>query len=498
MKKVVIVGSGLGGLMAGNLLAKKGHQVTIFESHRLPGGYTAGFRRNGFYFESGTFSFEASASVFKAMKDLSIFDQVEFVPQKLRIVAPGFDAAPASLADFKNRLIAAFPGEMEPLQKFFAVVDEMVQAMGPADKPFPFLYDGLAFLWAMIAYLPLGIKSGKMFKKYDGMTAGEFVGQYFKKDSFLYRLLGGVGYPDMVAWMAGGFLSMFDEYWTVKGGMQSWADALAANFKKLGGDLKLSSPVDKILTKNGVAVGVFSTGQAFDADIVISAGDYKQTMLKLLDDPALIPAELKTKIQAAPVSEGIVTVYLGLNLTNDELRKIMKVPHVTFFDEQPGMDIHNSNDEQFFEKTSVVLYSPSLINPKLAPEGKSSLMIQAMSPSRWMHNWGDGNREQYMQLKGAAKKALINKAEKLIPSLRDRIEYQDAATPLTYERFTHNTDGATSAWSWNPKNRFYKQMMDAQVKTPVKNLYIGSCWACQLGGVPGALIAAYLCAKKIR
>ncbi|NLW08505.1 MAG: FAD-dependent oxidoreductase [Firmicutes bacterium] len=59
MGKVVIIGAGIGGLMAGNLLARKGHQVTIFESHTTPGGYTAGFWRNGFYFESGTLSFEA-------------------------------------------------------------------------------------------------------------------------------------------------------------------------------------------------------------------------------------------------------------------------------------------------------------------------------------------------------------------------------------------------------------------------------------------------------
>jgi phytoene dehydrogenase-like protein len=39
---------------------------------------------------------------------------------------------------------------------------------------------------------------------------------------------------------------------------------------------------------------------------------------------------------------------------------------------------------------------------------------------------------------------------------------------------------------------------DVNIETPVKNLYIGSCWAMQIGGVPGALAAAYQCAKKIK
>ncbi|HQE66990.1 MAG TPA: hypothetical protein PLE05_09160, partial [Bacillota bacterium] len=84
-----------------------------------------------------------------------------------------------------------------------------------------------------------------------------------------------------------------------------------------------------------------------------------------------------------------------------------------------------------------------------------------------------------------------------IPGLKECIEYKDAATPLTYERFTRNTDGASSAWSWNPRKKFYNSPMSLKIDTPVKNLYIGSCWAMQIGGIPGALAAAYQCASRI-
>ncbi|HOM44032.1 MAG TPA: oleate hydratase, partial [Bacillota bacterium] len=82
MKNVVIIGSGLGGLTAGNLLAMKGHKVTIFESHSMPGGYTAGFYRKGYYFESGTVGLEASASVFKVMEEIGVLDKIDFVKKK--------------------------------------------------------------------------------------------------------------------------------------------------------------------------------------------------------------------------------------------------------------------------------------------------------------------------------------------------------------------------------------------------------------------------------
>jgi len=86
MKHIAIIGSGIGGLTAGNLLAKKGHKVTIFEAQKTPGGYTAGFRRQGYYFESGTLAFESSAQVFRAMKEIGVFDKVEFVRQKMGFI----------------------------------------------------------------------------------------------------------------------------------------------------------------------------------------------------------------------------------------------------------------------------------------------------------------------------------------------------------------------------------------------------------------------------
>ncbi|MBM3212048.1 hypothetical protein FJZ33_07505 [Candidatus Poribacteria bacterium] len=115
-----------------------------------------------------------------------------------------------------------------------------------------------------------------------------------------------------------------------------------------------------------------------------------------------------------------------------------------------------------------------------------------------MQKWDWYNKEKYMELKNRAKEALIQMASTLIPDLSSYVEYQDAATPLTYERFTHNSDGATSAWSWNPKKRFYNQPMGVSIKIPVNNLYIGSCWATQIGGVPSAISAAYECVKKVK
>ncbi len=372
MKQIVIIGSGIGGLTAGNLLARKGHKVTIFEAHSSPGGYTAGFRRQGFYFESGTLSFESSDLVFPLMKEIGVFDKVEFVRQKMGLITGEMNGVCSSFEDFKRLVRDAYPGEKEKLDRYFGVADKMIRSMYAVVRP--------RGLGAYLAY-PFNLaRFIALYRKYAQMTITDFAARCFGRDSALFRFFKSLGYPDMSAALIGpAFASFFDDYWTVKGGMQTWADALADNFRALGGELKLGSRVDKIVTKDGAAVGVESSGEFHPADWVISAADYKKTFLEWLDNRSLLPGAFREKIAKAAVSEGIVTVYLGLNIPPAELGKWLKAPHVSFHDNQADADFRLAgNDPEFFRKVSIGLYSPSLHDAKLAPEGK----IGAHDPGR--------------------------------------------------------------------------------------------------------------------
>mgnify|MGYP001249734020 CR=1 FL=1 len=494
MSKVLIIGSGIGGLLAGNLLARKGHQVTIFESHSAPGGYIGGFWRKGFYFESGTLSFESSKMVFGAMKDLGLWEKINFTRLYTRWVNKEFDGSMKSYGEFKAQLISAYPEEEANLKRYFAEVDRLYYATLPfiksEDKPL------LRLIPQLIA---AGFQMARLSRKYAKVNLSDFTAKFFTPGSKLERFFSIIGYPKMATTILGGaYASLFEDYWAVSDGMQSWADLLSANFQKLGGELKLNSYVNRIITHSGKAIGVSCRKTVYAADYVIAAGDYKKTFLRLLDDRTALPADFLTRVEQTAVSEGNATAYLGLSMSNEELRTYLKLPHVCYFEDHPGAEVSDPQDREYFEKCGVTIYSLSLQNPKLAPEGKSSLMILAFAPTGWQDNWGDGDWERYRQLKAEVLEALIDKAGEIIPHLRDRIEFSDLATPLTYERYTHNTGGASSAWSWNPENRFYKSLLKSYVDTPIKNLYIGSCWAMQIGGIPGAISAAYNCAKRIK
>lgn len=490
MSTIAIIGAGMGGLVAGNLLVKKGHKVTIFESHTAPGGYTAGFWKKGYYFESGTVSFESSAIINQTMQELGVQDKINFSRQHIRWMSSHFDVTIHSLDELQTALLEAFPDQRNELNRLFADVDTMWRRLVALGSPNS-LVSSIIYPFKLIGYMGF-------LKKYDRMTLPEFCAQYLDTGSAAYRLLSGMGYPDMSAIiLAGALMTFVHDYWTVKTGMQSWADVLADNFRAHGGELELGTMVETIITKASMATGVRTKDREYPADYVISASDFKKTFFQLLDDRSMLPDEFTEKIKNAAVSESFFTVYCGINLPREKMEAYMRIPHIFYYDDHESYDIYNSGDDRFFEKTSPTLYSPSLMNQDLAPAGKSSLMIQTYCPHRWMDNWGGGDRTRYKELKQRAQKAMIGKVSHIIPDLEKYLDFVDAATPLTYERYTHNTDGASSAWSWNPKKRIYKNMMRTQVITPVKNLLIGSCWGAQIGGVPNAILAARACADKV-
>ncbi|OHD11802.1 MAG: hypothetical protein A2086_03060 [Spirochaetes bacterium GWD1_27_9] len=491
MKKIIIIGAGLGGLTAGNLLVKKRHQVTIFESHSTPGGYIAGFWRKGFYFESGAYGLGNSNEIFKTMKDFDLSDKISFKKlEPFRYVSNDFDIMPYSYQELRNLIFKIYPDEKARLINYFKVVDRMYNT-----------FYNLMSKTSLIKKIISALEMSFIFSRYNE-TKQEFAERFFEKSSVLYRLLSHfTGYPYMSASMIGPyFWGPLNDYWTVKGGMQSWCNALAEKFTESGGDIKLKSPVDKILTKNNKVTGVTSLGNTYEADYIISACDYKKTFQKLLDSEA-VPLSLLNKLEHSSVSEGWVVVYLGLSISGSELKKIMKSTHAHCYDLSSDADSktddEKTQDITFFDHCRIELYSPSLENPELAPQGKSSLMIMAISPYRWMSNWGNGDKSEYKKLKEIMCESLINRARIIIPNLYDLIEFKDAATPLTFERYTGNSDGATCCWSWNPHKKFYKNIWSSKVKTPIKNLLIGSAWSSQVGGTAFAVKAGKLCAKII-
>ena len=79
---VVIVGSGVGGLLAGALLTKAGKRVAVFEQHDQAGGCLHTFFEDGFEFDTGIHYIGEmlSKSNFRALVDQATEGQIAWAP----------------------------------------------------------------------------------------------------------------------------------------------------------------------------------------------------------------------------------------------------------------------------------------------------------------------------------------------------------------------------------------------------------------------------------
>ena len=87
-RKIVIIGSGLGGLSCGVLLAKEGYDVTILEQSSQAGGCLQCFKRKGIKFETGMHfigSADKGQTLFRLMKALEIDDKIQLSNVHLHI-----------------------------------------------------------------------------------------------------------------------------------------------------------------------------------------------------------------------------------------------------------------------------------------------------------------------------------------------------------------------------------------------------------------------------
>ena len=138
MKKCVIIGSGLGGLSTGVILAKNGFEVLILEQGAQTGGCLQCFQRGGVKFETGMHfvgSLEDGQVLSNYLNYLEIKDKVAFSP----LDSEGYDvvslcgerfAFPKGRKAFVERFAQRFPSQRENLEHYCDLV-EQVASLSP-------------------------------------------------------------------------------------------------------------------------------------------------------------------------------------------------------------------------------------------------------------------------------------------------------------------------------------------------------------------------------
>ncbi|MEM6351781.1 MAG: NAD(P)/FAD-dependent oxidoreductase [Cyanobacteria bacterium P01_D01_bin.14] len=465
---IVVIGSGIGGLSCGALLARYGDAVMVCESHSIPGGAAHGFERDGYRFDSGPslysgLSYSPSPNPLRQVLD-AVGEDCEWLNYDTwgcRLPEGDFDTRVGG--DQFCEVLDQLRGpqavqEWRALQQVMGPLGEAAIALPPAAVRFDWgaLQTVGRFAPTLLTQgLQMSRLSGPFSRIMDGVVSDPFVRNWLDMLCFLLSGLPADGtIAAEVAFMFADWYRPNVQLDYPKGGSGALVDALVRGLEKFGGQLRLSAHVDQILVKQGQAVGVQlrNGNQILARKAVISNASVWDTT-KLLSEDA-VPERFLEKRKSIPACDSFMHLHLGIDAT--DLPADLACHYIVVNDWSLGINA---------PQNLVLISIPSLLDPDLAPAGKQVIHVYTPGNEPYESWQGlDRRSDAYRQLKAERAEVMWQALERVIPDIRARCEVTLVGTPLTHERYLRCDRG-----SYGPAIRAGSGLFPGP-KTPIKGL----------------------------
>ena len=505
---VVIVGAGMGGLVAGALLARDGRRVLVLDGHYVPGGNASVFRRKHYEFDVGIHYLGDCApgglipSILAACGASVNFRPMESELEHLTF--PDFEfTIPSDRNEFERRLIERFPSQRKGIRRyirFLEQVDRVVEGQASGSK------------WrALVALLrsPLVLRyAHRSFGSFlDSCTQDPKLRAIVTAQNGTYA----IAPRDVSSVLHAGLQNHYfaNGGWYPEGGGQVMADRLADAIEDAGGQVRLRTHVDRILVEDGAVRGVVFTNKhlgtrTVKAPVVISNADLKKTVCDLVGADKL-PAAWVERVKNFEMALPLFVVYLGLDIPPDRLPygnvNRWSFGSCDFDGEYDMIEEGRMPEHPFLYIATASRKDPD--NPKLAPPGHTNLQLMTVPPSN-PEFWGvsaeelrDGSyqaSEQYAAVKQRLTAQLIAEAEKLIPGLAAHIVFCEAATPMTHSRYTGSTGGTSYGIAATPSQFLEKR---PGTRTPIRGLLLAGASTRAGHGISNAMMSGVHAASAV-
>lgn len=476
---VAVVGGGLGGLSAARHLQEDGFTVAVLEGHSKPGGYAHFFRKDDFRFEVALHALDGLGPRGWArpmFATLGILDTVEFraLEPFYTVRFPDFEVSvPTDPARYLDAFGAVFPDELAGARELFGAIERVGHDMGRyaadrskgiqvAQHDIPDRYPDMALAFAS--------------------SWEQFVSRFLESAearALVGTLWGYLGLPPSRL-SAGQFALVLLSYhtggaWYPIGGSGTMSWKIVEQIEAAGGEVHLRTVVESIERQRGGWVIRTNQDVEVEARAVVSNASPDATV-RLLSGEHPDPAWV-ADIQRDEPSLSSLVVHLGLDrdLAADGWN------HHEFFD-MVGYDFEAEYEAILagrFEDVGLILSNYTVTDPTNAPPGGTVLVLTSLAP--WDHRdvWGTGGRldgyrsnPDYQAVKQEAGDILIDRAERLIPGLRDSIVHCTIGTPLTNRRYVRQDAGAL----YGREQTVMNQMHRRRPTTPVDGLFLCGAW----------------------
>jgi all-trans-retinol 13,14-reductase len=483
MKKfdIVIIGSGIGGLVCADILGREGHRVCVTEKNKQLGGCLQTFVRDKIIFDSGVHyigGLNKGQALYQVFKYLGLMDKLKLERQEEdafdKIIISGDEKEYALAQGYDNfikKLSAAFPGEENAIRGYCEKVREVC-------NKFP-MYNlrGGGTYQEKEDVLAIGTKSF-----IESITSNKKLQAVLAGNNILYA-----GQPDKTPFYIHALIlnSFIESSWKCVDGGSQIASLLAKNIRHHGGEIHKHSEVKKIVEENGVvhyielADGSRIHGRNFISDI------HPAKTLEITES-ALIRNAYRNRIKSL---ENSISSF-SLNIVFK--KKSFKYFRHNYYYHKDGCIWSMAEYTEENWPLGYAVFLPASSHSKEFAEAMTIFTYMKYDEVKeWEHTFNtvsakNERGQTYEDFKKEKAEKLLDRVEEKFPGLRNHIHAYYTSTPLSYRDYIGSDDGSMYGIVKDYKDP-YRTIIAARTKLP--NLYLTG-QNLNLHGILGATISS--------
>ena len=403
---VVVIGSGLGGLTAANVLARQGRSVLLLEQHYKLGGMATWFKRPGGHI----FDISLHGFPIGMIKSCRRYWSREIADSIVQLKNIRFDNPMFSLTttfdrkDFTQLLVKDFGLERSNVDEFFDTArgmnfydDQTTTTRQLFDKFFPGREDVIRLLMEPITYA-----NGSTLED-PAITYGIVFSNFMSKGVY-----------------------------TFEGGTDHLISLMQNELRTNGVDVRIRCDVNKIFVERGRIAGVEVNGRRVKARCVISNANLYATIFEMIGEEYF---DKKFIDQAREV-----------RLNNSSTQVYMALKPDVFIDESTGDLLFSSTAPLFRTEAllsrDITSRTYSFYYPRTRPQGRPRCLVVSSTNANY-EDWSELSKEEYEASKQDLVETTLDALDKYVPNIRDKVDHAEAATPITFKHYTKHIRGAS-------------------------------------------------------
>ena len=475
--RAVVIGSGFGGLAAAVRLRARGYQVTVLEALDRPGGRARVIEKDGFTFDAGPTVITAPYLLHELFElaGRDSRDYFELVPVDPFYRIEFDDGSRFDYVGDEARLLAQIEAMSPPDVDNYRRLAEAARRI--FDTGYTKLADQPFHSFRTMARVIPSMMRLRSYRSVHGLVSHYIRDERLRQAlTFEPLLVGGNPFSVTSIYL---LIHWLERKWGVHfalGGTGAIVNGLVRLLEELGVEVRLGSPVEEILVRNGRVEGVRTPAGIVEADVVVSNADPTWVYRHMLD-----PRRSRRGARKARRMRQSMSLFVGYFGTD---RKYEDLVHHTIL---LGPRYRGLLDDIFRRRVladdfSLYLHAPARTDPSMAPAGRDAFYVLSPVPNtRSGIDWSEAAEPYFDRILEALER-------RAMPGLRDSIVTRTQMTPADFEGSLRSVDGAAfgpepiltqSAWF-----RYHNRAPD------VHGLYFVGAGTHPGAGVPGVLSSA--------